>query len=429
MERKILNSLLKWKNIKNNRLPLLIYGARQVGKTYTLRDFGERYYKNVLYINFEKSPEIHAFFDGDLSPNRILGLLGKTYKTKILKNDTLIIFDEIQTCERALTSLKYFAEEEPDYHIVGAGSLLGVAINRENHSFPVGKVIMETMYPLDFEEFLLACGQDVLISMIKENFDNLTPMPDAWHAKAMEYYKIYNVVGGMPAVVIQHISENPVIEVNEMQKYILDSYIADMTKYTTATEGVKIREAYSSIPAQLMKDNKKFQYKVIQKGANASMFGDAIEWLISSGIVIKCSKTEGLFPPAAYVDPSAFKLYMSDIGLLSYMSNISLKNLIEDELKLFSGGLAENYVACTLKNNGYKLFYWESKNTAEVDFFIVKNDKLIPIEVKANLHSKSKSLESYKSRYNAEYAIRISAKNFGFQNNIKAVPLYAAFLI
>ena len=408
---------------------MLIYGARQVGKTYTLRDFGEKYYKNFIYINFEKSPEIHTFFDGDLTPGRILGLLEKTYKTKILKKDTLIIFDEIQTCERALTSLKYFAEEEPDYHIAGTGSLLGVTINRENHSFPVGKVIMETMYPLDFQEFLLACVQDILITMIKENFDNLIPLPDVWHLKAMEYYKMYNVVGGMPAVVIQYTSENPVIEVNDMQKHIIDSYIADMSKYATATESVKIREAYSSIPMQLMKDNKKFQYKVIKKGANASMFGDAIEWLISSGIVLKCSKTEGLFPPSVYVDPSAFKLYMSDIGLLSYLSNISFNNLFMDELKLFSGGLAENYVASTLKNNGYKLFYWESNNKAEVDFIIVKDDKLIPIEVKANIHSKSKSLESYKSRYKAEYAIRISAKNFGFQNNIKSIPLYAAYLI
>ena len=408
---------------------MLLYGARQVGKTYTIKEFGNEYYKNTVYINFERMEEVHDFFKGDIDPNRIIRLLENKTTTKIIPEETLIIFDEIQSCERALTSLKYFAEDAPEYHVIAAGSLLGVVVNRKHFSFPVGKVFMETLYPMDFEEFLLANGEIVLIDMIKEHFEKLAPMSDVWHGKAMEYYRMYTLTGGMPAVVKYSADHNKTtLEASEMQALIVHSYINDMSKYASAGDTVKIIASYESIPAQLAKDNKKFQYKVVKKGGSASIFGNSLEWLISSGVVLKCSKTQGLIPPSIYTDPSSFKIYMSDVGLLAYMNNITSDNLLSEE-RLFTGGLAENYVACQLKSNGYKLFYWESENRAEVAFLIQKDGKVLPIEVKANLHSKSKSLEVYKNKYKPEYSIRISGKNFGFGNEIKAIPLYAAYLL
>ena len=429
MERKVFQKLIKWKEEKADRLPMLLYGARQVGKTYTLKEFGKDYYQNTVYVNFEQMEEVHEFFKGDINPERIIRLLENKTTTKITPGETLVLFDEIQSCERALTSLKYFAEEAPEYHVIAAGSLLGVAVNREQYSFPVGKVLMETLYPLDFEEFLLANGEIILIDMIKEHFERSAPMSDVWHSKAMEYYRMYTLTGGMPAVVKYSIDNHKTtLAASEMQSLIVHSYVNDMSKYASAGDSVKIRASYESIPAQLAKDNKKFQYKIVKKGGSASIFGDSLEWLISSGVVLKCSKTQGLTPPSIYVDPSSFKIYMSDVGLLSYRNNLTLDNLLSEE-RLFTGGLAENYVACQLKSNGYKLFYWESENRAEVDFLIQKDGIIIPIEVKANLHSKSKSLEVYKAKYKPEYSIRISGRNFGFGNGIKAVPLYAAYLI
>ena len=429
MDRKILKKLIRWKDFKSNRMPLLLYGARQVGKTYTAKAFGNEYYKNTVYINFEKMEEVHDFFRGDIGPDRIIRLLEEKMRTKILPEKTLIIFDEIQSCERALTSLKYFAEEAPAYHVLAAGSLLGVAINRGRYSFPVGKVFMETLYPLDFEEYLMANGESLLLSMINERFKTLTPMPDVWHKKAIEYYRMYTITGGLPSVVKHSIDNGKsALGVADLQELILNSYTSDMSKYATPGDSIKIIASYESIPAQLAKDNKKFQYKIIKKGGSASIFGDSIEWLNSAGVVIKCAKTQGLSPPSVYADPSSFKIYMNDVGLLSCRNNITFDGLLSEE-GVFSGGLAENYIACQLKANGYKLFYWESENRAEVDFLIQKSNGVIPVEVKANLHSKSKSLEIYKSKYKPEYSIRVSGKNFGSGNGIQAIPLYAAYLI
>jgi predicted AAA+ superfamily ATPase len=254
-------------------------------------------------------------------------------------------------------------------------------------------------------------------------------MPAPWHNKALELFRLYLITGGMPAAVKCLVSNNKsTLEAQEFQKLIIDSYVNDMTKYASKSDSVKIIACYESIPAQLAKDNKKFQYKVVQKGGNASLFGDSLEWLFSSGTVIKCSKAGEVMTPAIYADPSSFKVYLSDVGLLSYRNNISLDSLLTGD-RLFTGGLTENYVACQLKANGHKLYYWESNNRAEVDFLIPKDGKITPIETKANLHSKSKSLDVYRAKYKPEYSIRISAKNFGFANGIKAVPLYAVYLI
>jgi len=428
MKRKITEKLLNWKNM-TNRMPMLLHGARQVGKTYTLREFGSEHYKSTVYLNFERTLEIHDFFSGDIDPIKIIRLIENWADTKIHQGETLLIFDEIQNCQRALTSLKYFEEEASEYHIVAAGSLLGVAIKRENFSFPVGKVFMETLYPLDFEEFLLANDEGILVEMISECFMKPTAMPEVWHNKAIEYYRLYMLIGGMPAVV-KYCIENgrTTIGAADLQEMIVNSYVRDMAKYASSSETVKITACYDSIPAQLAKDNKKFQYKIVRKGGSASLFGDSLEWLNSAGIVLKSQKTQGLFPPSVYADPSSFKIYMGDIGLLAYRNSLAMENLLSVD-RLFAGGLAENYVACHLKCNGYKLFYWESDNRAEIDFIIQKDGYIIPIEVKSNIHSKSKSLDIYRNKYKPEYAIRISAKNFGFESGIKSIPLYATHLI
>ena len=287
MERNITAELLEWKNMEKNRMPLVLYGARQVGKTYALQNFGRDYYKNFIYINFERMPVIAEFFDGDLKPDRLIRFLEEYFSEKIIPGQTLLIFDEIQACERALTSLKYFAEEAPEYHVAAAGSLLGVAIHREKYSFPVGKVIMKTMYPLQFDEFLRAMGNGHLVTIIREHFISMEQMPEQTHRELLLWLRRYMLVGGMPAAVKKYIEDQSVINVPELQMMILNAYTADMAKYAEAGESTKIQNAFRSLPAQLAKDNKKFQYKLIRKGATAGLFGDSIAWLVMAGVVLE----------------------------------------------------------------------------------------------------------------------------------------------
>lgn len=429
MKRKIYKELLEWKNLGKNKLPLILYGARQVGKTYIVNEFGKNNYKNMVYVNFEQDEKIIPYFDASIAPKDIIRILEDFYNTKITQEDTLIFFDEIQNCNRALTSLKYFAEQAPGYDIISAGSLLGVSINREKYSFPVGKVIIKTVYPLDFEEFLLALNKEILIERIKESFENNIPLNEGLHKEALDLYKEYLIVGGMPMVLNSYIERINNMKYTDIQSLILSAYTADMAKYTDNSQSVKTISAYESIPSQLGKENKKFQYTMIQKGARASMFGESIDWLLNAGVILKCDKTtRGDVPPNMYIDMSAFKVYMSDIGLLSNKSKITRNNLDEYN-QIYRGAITENYVACQLKSNGYELFYWESSNNSEVDFVIIKDEKIIPIEVKSSEKNKSKSLNTFINKYNPEYSIRISSKNFGFENNIKSVPLYATFLI
>lgn len=430
VKRKIMNELLRWKCSKKERLPLLLYGARQVGKTFVMRDLGIEQFKNTIYVNFEIDERIRAYFDVDISPEYIIHVLEEYYHSRIIAEETLLIFDEIQMCERALTSLKYFAEIVPELHVIAAGSLLGVAINREKYSFPVGKVQMLTMYAMDFEEFLWAKGKELLALTIRTHFNTNVVLADAIHREAMAEYKEYLIVGGMPAVVMSYISPNASLKQNEIRQMILNSYIADMAKYTINSETVKIISAYESLPMQLAKDNKKFQYKLIKSGARASQYGDSIDWLIQAGVVYKCTKCEqGFMPPVAYQDLASFKLYYSDIGLLSIKTNMTLESLDRSESEHFRGIFTENYVACALKANGYELQYWESEGTAEVDFLIVKDSYVIPIECKASMHVKAKSLKIYLEKYKPEYCIRISSRNYGMIEGIKSVPLYAVFCI
>ena len=430
MKRKITAKLQEWKEQMNGRMPLLIYGARQVGKTYAMQEFGAACYKNVVYVNFETDERIGSYFETAVHADYLVSVLEKYYQTKVVPGDTLIIFDEIQMCERALTSLKYFAEEAPEYHVMAAGSLLGVALKHEKYSFPVGKVKILTMYPMDLEEVLWAKGKQLLSDTIREHYESNIPLEKMLHEEALQEFYHYCIVGGMPAAVKADVTMNSAMDQSEIRSLLLDSYIADMTKYADKTNTIRIYEAYDSLPAQLAKNSKKFQYKLIRSGARASQYGDAIDWLIRAGIVNKCMKcSQGVYPAAAFQDISAFKLYYSDMGIMSAKLGMTLEALGSRETDHFRGILIENYVSIALKNNGYNLWYWESDNTAEVDFLIQKESHVIPVECKAGDHVKAKSLSVYKDKYQPIYAIRISTRNFGMVNGIKSVPLYSVFCI
>lgn len=429
MRRKIEQCLIEWKD-KKNRYPLLLYGARQVGKTYILNEFGEKYFENTVYINIETNRAVADYFNDDISPERLIRFLEATVNEVITPEKTLIIFDEIQSCERALTSLKYFCELAPEYHVAAAGSLLGVAIHREHYSFPVGKVESLTLFPLDFEEFLWAVNEEALSKEIKAAYDTITPLPEALHQKAIEYYRYYLIVGGMPACVKMFTETSKLILVPNTQNEIASNYVADMAKYASAADTVKIRACYNSIPAQLAKENKKFQYKVVQRGGSASIFGEAIEWLSLAGVVLKCQKLDhAMNPIAVYADLSNFKLYMCDVGLLVMSAGVPQQTILTGEANLFMGSVTENYVAQALTANGHKLFYWTSDYSAELDFVIQKEQDIIGIEVKKGTNVHSKSLSIFIQKYNPAYSIRLSEKNFGKADNLLSIPLYAAYCI
>ena len=439
MYRKIMSFLEEWKESKY-RKPLILQGARQVGKTYSVLEFGRKAYENVAYFNFETNPKLNETFEENISPDYLIPILSHIAGQTIVREKTLIVFDEIQLCERALTSLKYFCEDAPDYHIIVAGSLLGVAVNRKKFSFPVGKVDMKTLYPMDMEEFMIAQGEEALVEQIKKCFETDSPMPSALHDAAMQLYRQYLVVGGMPECVMQFAETKDYILVRHTQDTILASYLNDMSKYpkglaprrNNLNEIKKTRLVYDNITVQLSKKNTRFQYKLIKKGGRASEFENAIEWLCLSGIVSRVYKVEQIRKPLEnYRNIDAFKIYVSDLGLLCAKKNLAANDILYmvEELNDFKGGMAENYVNVQLTINGYHTYYWESARGAEIDFVIQRDGQLIPIEVKSADNTKAKSLKVYMDTYKPTYAIKLSAKNFAFEDDKKVVPLYAAFCI
>jgi len=430
MRRKIYDKLVEWKN-KTDRKPLIVNGARQVGKSYILQEFGKQEFENYLIVNLETDKALARKFEEDITPMPIIQYLESAHSQRIIPGKTLIILDEIQASERALTSLKYFCEQAPDYHIVAAGSLLGVAINRKQYSFPVGKVDELSLFPMDFEEFLWALGKENFVALIRQHFETNEPLDV--HSMAMDFYNNYLIVGGMPAAVKEFIATNSFVAVADIQNRILNEYIADMAKYAEPYTSIKIRACYESIPAQLAKENRKFQYRVVQRGGSSTIFGESIEWLKYAGVILKCQKTtQGTMPIKVHIDLSDnFKIYMSDVGMLTMQSGIATQAIlspIETE-NTFMGAVAENYVAQAFVSNLIPLLYWKNENTAEVDFVIQKGVDIIPIEVKSGVRVRSKSLGIFMNQYPCPYAIRLSKKNFGYENNIKSVPLYAAFCI
>ena len=431
MRRLIVEKLLKWKNNPNKK-PLVVFGARQVGKTYSILQFAKKEYDDVLYFNFENNKPLASVFEKDVDVKRILIALSALSGKQIVPNKTAIIFDEIQACPQAITSLKYFCENAPEYHIISAGSLLGVAVNREQISFPVGKIDSFTMYPMNFKEFLWATENNTLLEMIEECFENNTPLMDVLHEKAMGLYRTYLLVGGMPECVSEYVKTNDFDFVKVKQNRIFSDYTSDMSKYSTKAEALRHEATYNSVPSQLAKENKKFQYSLIGSNARSRVYEDSIHWLTKAGIVLRCDKVNEVKNPVEFFkDNLSFKIYMSDVGLLSAKMMLSPSTVLSDinfsgEVK---GAMTENYVATQLVANDVHLYYWASESKAEVDFIWQADGIAVPVECKANDNVRSRSLNVCMEKYKPECAIRISGKNFGFENGIKSVPLYAVFCI
>lgn len=358
-------------------------------------------YQNVVYLNFEGNPELTQVFERNLEPSRILAELSAFAGATILPHETLLIFDEVQACERALTSLKYFAEQAPDYDIIAAGSLLGVALKRESYSFPVGKVDMMTLYPLDFEEFLWAMGEDALAAAIRTSFAECTPC--SLHEKALDLYHLYLAIGGLPQAVKTYRDTQDFDFVQSEQKNLENAYIADMAKYATPQETTRILAVWQSLPTQLAKENKKFQYKTVKTGARAHQYATALTWLRASGLIQICHcVTEGSLPLAAYAKQDAFKIYIADTGLLCARYGIPAHILLHapHSFDTFKGALTENYVMQALVANGITPYYWTDKNQAEVDFvYQDKDGRILPVEVKSAVHVRAKSLQTFRKRY------------------------------
>ncbi|MCL2156284.1 MAG: ATP-binding protein, partial [Leptospirales bacterium] len=444
MKRLIEEKLLQWKN-NPNRKPLIIYGARQIGKTHTVIEFGANNYAAVAYFYFDNNPDLCEHFESGISSIKSLMIkLEANINQAITPEKTLIIFDEVQTCPAALASLKRFQETAPEYHIIAVGSLLGVTLNRavntvekqykekQNlYSFPVGKVDELNMYPFNFEEFLMEFNPK-LVPLIKESFDNDTPLAKSLHGQALELFLQYLVIGGMPEVILEYKKTNNYTLVKAKQLSICNNYILDMNKYTdTKTQAIKNEAVYNTLPSQLAKENKKFKYALIKSGARANDYELSLHWLQKAAVIIKCNKVnEGKEPLANYEDFLSFKVYMSDVGLYAAKSNNSYLSILGRTMgDTAKGAITENYIAQELKANGFEFYYWESDNQAEIDFVIQIENKVVPIEAKSWKNTRSQSLESFRKKYNIEKAIRISAKNFGFENGIKSVPLYAVWCI
>lgn len=432
MERLFLNNLINWKE-KSIDMPLMVIGARQTGKTYIIDYFCKKYFENYIYINLEFEQDIKSIFEKTLKPEEIIRYIEIIKNISFDPENTVIFFDEIQVSERAITSLKYFCEDVIPYKIVTAGSLLGVKVNRFTSSFPVGKVKIEYLYPMTFEEFLLAKSKENLVEEIRRCFNNKEQMLIGIHDLAIKEYKEYLCVGGMPKAVLNYIEND--CDINKFDRSIheniISSYIADMRKHTyTSSETVKIQKVYENMPLQLGKENKKFKYSLIEKGSTRKSYELPLQWLIVSNLLLKCTLVKSpQIPLKAYEDIEYFKLYMSDVGLLNCIAKINYADIIFEKDYIFKGALAENYVAQQFAQKKYDLCYWKSKNENEVDFILYNDDGIIPVEVKAKDNVKSSSLKEYVKKYNPKYSIRISYRNFGFENDIFSIPLYATFLI
>lgn len=426
MEREAMRSLKEWKN-KSLRKPLIVRGARQVGKTWLIKEFGKREYSKVAYVNFESAKLMQAIFKADFDIKRIIMAVQIETRMQITPEDTLIIFDEIQEAEGGLTSLKYFCEDAPEYHVIAADSLLGVAMH-SNASFPVGKVDFMDLYPLSFSEFLLATSQEPLLELLKKKDWELIK---AFKNKYIELLKQYYYIGGMPEVVASFIGNGDFMEVRNLQRNILIAYEQDFSKHAPNEIVPRIRMLWNSIPAQLAKENRKFIYGQVKKGARAKDYELALSWLIDSGLIYKIERiSKPSIPLKGYVDGSAFKLYILDVGLLGAMGAIDARTLLEENkiFEEFKGALTEQYVLEQLiANHELSVYYWstDGNGTAEIDFVVQYQEKVIPIEVKAAENLQAKSLKTYCRKYEPRIAIRTSMSDFRQEEWLTNVPLYA----
>jgi uncharacterized protein len=477
MRRLISDKLVEWKN-RRDRKPLILKGVRQCGKTYILTKFGEENYDDIAYINFEETPSAADLFTQDLNPHRIIVELGVVLGKKINPESTLIFFDEIQFSPHALTSLKYFCEQTPEYHIACAGSLLGVALSKPK-SFPVGKIDSQTsersgtnklvpfpsesqrtqesiprplgrngatcvapcpglalgydtfhfltLYPLNFHEFILVNGESDLLSYL-EPFSAADPISTIIADKLTSYLKTYYITGGMPAVVAAWLEHKDINEIDRVQDAILDAYQLDFAKHAPSADFPKLSLLWNSIPNQLAKENRKFMYSMVKQGARAKEFESALQWLLESGVVYKIKKIgKPAIPLSAYANTAYFKLYLSDVGLLRRMARLPAAVLWGDSplYSEFKGALAENFVLTELVTLHEETpYYWKSENIAELDFIVQYGDKIIPIEVKASQNVKSRSLGVYREKYDPEISIRISLRNLRKDGKLLNIPLY-----
>lgn len=425
MERKIIDKLRIWKN-SPSRKPLILLGARQVGKTWIMKHFGDLEFENVAYINCDEEPLAKELFDSDYNIPRILLTLQAMTSTKIEAGKTLIILDELQEVKRGLHSLKYFQENAPSYHVIAAGSLLGVTIGR-GESFPVGKVNILHMYPMDFEEFLMAAGETSLCDLLYQSDWELL---NILRAKYIDILRQYYYVGGMPEVVDKYMKNHDLQEVRIKQHEILDAYRRDISKHTTATESMRIGQVLQSLPSQLAKENKKFIYNVLKKGARATEYELAIQWLIDAGIVHKvCRVKELQIPVKFYEDLGAFKLFLLDCGLLGCMAEAPASQMLvgNNVFREFKGAFTEQFVLQQLKAMDISTYYWSSETTpAEIDFVIQTEDRVIPIEVKAEENVRARSMSEYIKKhpqYNLK-GLRISMLGYQDQGWMENIPLF-----
>lgn len=425
MKRKLYDKLLNWKSSKK-RKPLLLMGARQVGKTYLLKEFAKSEFKKMVYINLDTERErFEALFKSSIAPADIVSRLEVLVGSKIDPKTTLIIFDEVQEIPRALTSLKYFCEDAPEYHVAASGSLLGIALSNGT-SFPVGKVDMLELSPLSFEEFIIATGNEHFLRAVNDETD-LRLFSD----KLETLFREYLIVGGMPEAVASWIENHDYAEVDKTQNTILLAYLNDISKHTDTTTAVRIHQVWNSLPAQFAKRNEKFMFNIVKEGARAREYEVAIQWLVDSRIVRKIERVKGggRIPLKVYADQSAFKLYFLDVGLFRHLAGVTTEMVLDEEalFKEFNGFFVEQFVLQQLSEK-YSLYYWSSDAGAEVDFITEINSAVIPIEVKSGTNVKSKSLQTFRDNYQPELSVRFSLRPLEYNNGLLNLPLFIAGL-
>lgn len=430
MERSVMQELIRWKN-KRNRKPLMLLGVRQCGKTFIAKQFGREQFENVAYLNFEGNVALNSIFEYNLDVKRILNELETiALREKIIPGKTLLIFDEIQSCPKAITSLKYFCEDLPELHVIAAGSLLGVSLKREGVSFPVGKVERIMMYPLSFREFVMANGDGPLLESL-ESMDKLREIPLLYTEPLRKHLLNYYIIGGMPEAVDAWINTHSYEEAEKVQANILEDYENDFAKYPPVQDINKIRQIWHSIPEQLAKENNKFVFSHVREGGRARDLEDALEWLIDAGLVYKQKLVEKPELPLAYmaVDTS-FKVFMSDVGLLRHKANVYYGTILkgDDQYIRFKGAMTENYVLTELLKNDLPYYFWRSGNQAEVDFLTEDKGHIIPLEVKSADNTRAKSFQTFVAKYRPQYGFKVSLKNLGDnqvnETRVYSLPLY-----
>ncbi len=425
MERTLTYKLVEWKN-KPVRKPLILKGVRQCGKTYLLKEFGKRYYQDTAYFNFEETEALKTVFEKDYDTKRIMFELGLHCGKTIQPGTTLVIFDEIQECGRVITAMKYFCENAPEYHIVCAGSLLGIALQKQL-SFPVGKVDFLTLYPMSFLEYLRAGNAEALADFI-QNYKKGDTLPEVVSDKLEVLLKQYYVTGGMPEVVETWFRTNSIEQMENVQQAVINSYELDFAKHAPAKDFPKLSAIWRSIPEQLAKENTKFIFSHVKKGWRSKDLEDALEWLIGAGLVYKVCKIEKPYIPlSSYADDTSFKLYMADVGILRKLSKLPYEVVLDATpyFREFKGSMTENYVLCELVQSvDNTAYYWSSGNTAEVDFIIQSGADIIPIEVKSEKNVKARSLAEYRKKYEPKYAVKTSMKNEAGGEEVLNIPLY-----